>query len=63
MFRSLAQTNRDLIAQQKQRDTFRGLAVEIVGAENDFERPPAPDQMWKLSLATEIEVIDDQTAE
>src|SRR5437879_2418296 len=24
-----------------------GIAVEIVRAENDFERPTAPDQMWK----------------
>jgi len=27
--------------------SFRGIAVEIVRAENDFERPTAPDQMWK----------------
>src|SRR6195256_5565386 len=27
--------------------SFRGVAVEIVRAENDFERPTAPDQMWK----------------
>src|ERR1700704_2003159 len=27
--------------------SFRGVAVEIVRAENDFERPTATDQMWK----------------
>src|SRR5258707_6318527 len=27
--------------------SFRGVAVEIVRAENDFERPAAADQMWK----------------
>src|SRR5467141_2156059 len=27
--------------------SFRGVAVEIVRAENDFERPTAPAQMWK----------------
>src|SRR6266566_8720837 len=27
--------------------SFRGVAVEIVRAENDFERPTAPDQVWK----------------
>src|SRR4029077_16546695 len=27
--------------------SFRGVAIEIVRAENDFERPPATDQMWK----------------
>src|SRR4029077_19386421 len=27
--------------------SFRGVAVEIVRAENDFERPTAPDQMRK----------------
>jgi len=27
--------------------SFRGVAVEIVRAENDFERPTAADQMWK----------------
>src|SRR6202047_4233194 len=27
--------------------SFRRVAVEIVRAENDFERPTAPDQMWK----------------
>ncbi len=26
---------------------FRGIAVEVVRAENDFERPTATDQMWK----------------
>src|SRR5207245_1736028 len=27
--------------------SLRGVAVEIVRAENDFERPTATDQMWK----------------
>src|SRR5258708_9277527 len=27
--------------------SFRGVAVEIVRAEDDFERPTAPDQMWE----------------
>src|SRR5258706_16075018 len=27
--------------------SFRGVALEIVRAENDFERPTATDQMWK----------------
>jgi hypothetical protein len=27
--------------------SFRGVAVEIVRAENDFERPTATDQMWE----------------
>src|SRR5258708_32594224 len=27
--------------------SFCGIAVEVVPAENDFERPTAPDQMWK----------------
>jgi len=27
--------------------SFRGVAVEIVRAENDFERPTLADQMWK----------------
>src|SRR5580765_5042285 len=27
--------------------SFRSVTVEIVRAENDFERPTAPDQMWK----------------
>src|SRR5437899_13041315 len=27
--------------------SFRGVAVEIVRAENDFERPAATDQMWE----------------
>src|SRR5712672_3376250 len=27
--------------------SFRGVAVEIVRAENDFERPAATDQMWQ----------------
>src|SRR4030088_1811756 len=26
---------------------FRDVAIEVVRAENDFERPTAPDQMWK----------------
>ena len=27
--------------------SFRGVAVEVVGAENDFERAAAPDQQWE----------------
>src|SRR6266446_6130794 len=27
--------------------SLRGVAVEVVRAEDDFERPTAPDQMWK----------------
>ena len=32
--------------------SFRGVAIEIVRAENDFERPTATDQMWEAFRTT-----------
>jgi hypothetical protein len=34
--------------------TFRGVAIEVVCAEDNFERPAPTDEMWKTSSGGEL---------